>query len=98
VTITRLEDRGRLRDLSVKVASNMTEMRAKKLTLRYFRFSRRREDDCLKGYCASYFLEIEFAIALIMEAESISETSVNVHETIRRSITEGSYLQETSVT
>jgi hypothetical protein len=45
------------------------------------------------------FLEIKFAaIALMMEVESISETSVNVHETIRRSITEGSYLQETSVT
>jgi hypothetical protein len=43
------------------------------------------EDDCLLGCCAAM-------IALMMEAASTSETSVNFYQTIRCNIPEDSHL------
>jgi hypothetical protein len=47
------------------------------------------EDDCLLGCCAFNFMAI---IALMMEATSTSETSVNFYQTTRRNIAEDSHL------
>jgi hypothetical protein len=44
----------------------------------------------------STFLHMFNWIALMMETVSISETSVNLYETVRRSIPEGSHLRDVS--